>query len=173
MSNLRTPVPHDAPHSEKDYHAGLVTSGLPNLLPPPSSSISAFSLNGGGEGWASTVRVRLLHGVVRRRIRNKHADQLRQEALDEGLGEEMVVPLNMEEMAATLASFSVAPLWCMERMGLLSYGGSEPVREDYLAVWRWVLSCKFIGLTIGRILTQPEPESDIPINVIAACFFVL
>jgi hypothetical protein len=54
----------------------------------------------------------------------------------EGLGEEVVVPLNQEEMAGTLTSFGIAPLWCMERMGLLEVGGKESVREDYLGVWR-------------------------------------
>lgn len=79
-----------------------------------------------GEAWADTVRVRLLHAQMRQRVlaREKHGGYNRGE---DGM------PLNVEDMAATLASFAVAPIWCMKTMGLSL---TAYQREAYLALWR-------------------------------------
>lgn len=52
------------------------------------------------------------------------------------------VPLNAEDMAGTLASFAVAPLWCLERMGIMSVSREVDrvgVARDYIRLWRFVL----------------------------------
>ena len=52
----------------------------------------------GGEGWRSAVRVRILHGVARRRAREK----LRSDSDPEGEGvADADVPISQEDMAAT------------------------------------------------------------------------
>lgn len=72
-------------------------------------STAAHSLVPGEEGWKSIVRVRLLHAVARRRIMDRVH---RHQAIDEpGIpGYDFSAdgyPINQEDLAATLASFSV------------------------------------------------------------------
>ncbi|KAI0690992.1 hypothetical protein C8T65DRAFT_711558 [Cerioporus squamosus] len=81
-----------------------------------SSSSRLASLLPGGEGWKSTVRVRLLHGVARWRLRS-------------------TVPISQEEVAATLASFSTIPIWCLHRLHLPP---SPTQVSAYLALWRHI-----------------------------------
>jgi len=45
------------------------------------------------------------------------------------------LPINQEDMAATLASFSVAPLWCLGRFG---FSTTHQQRDDWMATWRTV-----------------------------------
>ncbi|THH20319.1 hypothetical protein EW146_g1009 [Bondarzewia mesenterica] len=78
----------------------------------------------GGEGWKSSIRVRMLHGVARRRA----LARMGQQYLD-------FVPINQEDMSATLAAFSTIPLWCLSRFHLPP--SSEQARA-YLALWRHV-----------------------------------
>jgi hypothetical protein len=115
-----------------------------------------------GEGWKSTVRVRLLHGVVRRRVMSTVGKE-REKGFD-GTGRKvgydfekgqywlasrrhprlhMLIsylsadgyPLNAEDMLLTLASFCVAPLWACQRIG-----SPIPARlqSAYIAHWRHV-----------------------------------
>lgn len=82
---------------------------------------------GVGKGWKSTLRVRLLHAQVRRRIRQGMG--IAKEYDPETLG----LPINQEDMSATLGAFAVAPLWSMRRVGL------RLTREEqaaYVATWR-------------------------------------
>ncbi|KAK0555662.1 hypothetical protein OC846_001627 [Tilletia horrida] len=124
---------------------------------------------GGGRGWQSSVRVRLLHANVRARIlasvkarKASSATMFDAEADAElarahELGPETPtrpsgnpdaasyakiydeamngVPINQEDLLATLASFSSSPLWCLGRMGHIA---SDQEREDYVALWRHV-----------------------------------
>jgi hypothetical protein len=72
-------------------------------------STAPHSLMPGEEGWRSTIRVRLLHGVARRRI----MERLHRHEASEGHGMPSYdfsadgYPINQEDLAATLASFSV------------------------------------------------------------------
>ncbi|KAG9126430.1 hypothetical protein FRC07_003490 [Ceratobasidium sp. 392] len=111
----------------------------------------------GEEGWRSTVRVRLLHGVARRRI----MERLERHQVKPGTPsydfDADGYPINQEDLAATLASFSVAPLWCLARQG---YYASLSEQEDFLALWRHIgfymgidpviLSRHFCTLQIGE-----------------------
>jgi hypothetical protein len=79
-----------------------------------------------GEAWADTARVRLLHAQMRQRVLARGHDGGYDSAEDG-------VPLNVEDMAATLASFAVAPVRCLRTMGLPL---TDYESEAYLALWR-------------------------------------
>jgi len=81
----------------------------------------------GGEGWKAALRVRMLHGVARRRTR----ERLGKAGL---LGPEDV-PISQEEMSATLGSFCIVPLWCLHRLGLPP---TSKQAHTYLALWRHI-----------------------------------
>ncbi|KAI0341424.1 hypothetical protein BDW22DRAFT_1332680 [Trametopsis cervina] len=82
----------------------------------------------GGEGWKSAVRVRLLHGIARRRA----SERLRRTSSSES---NMDVPVSQEDMAATLGAFCIIPLWSLKRLGLAPHPEQE---RAYLALWRHV-----------------------------------
>ncbi|PWN47608.1 hypothetical protein IE53DRAFT_390266 [Violaceomyces palustris] len=92
----------------------------------------------GGKGWQSALRVRLLHASVRGKI----WDRIRSEvAVGSERGTEVYDeerngnPINQEDLLATLCSFSVAPLACLQTMGI------QPTlqeRQDFIALWRHV-----------------------------------
>ncbi|RDX46191.1 hypothetical protein OH76DRAFT_902101 [Lentinus brumalis] len=92
----------------------------------PSSRLA--SLLPGGEGWKSAVRVRLLHGVARWRVQTRWEREHLAEA-------QSSVPISQEEVAATLASFSTIPIWCLHRLHLPP---SPAQVSAYLALWRHV-----------------------------------
>lgn len=89
------------------------------------------SVQPGGDGFASTVKVRLLHASVRRRI-------LALEAAQPGYFDvaEWGVPVNDLECMGTILAFSSAVVW----LGLPMQGIRLREREiaDYTALWRWV-----------------------------------
>ncbi|KAF8576419.1 hypothetical protein K439DRAFT_1418954 [Ramaria rubella] len=95
---------------------------------------SSSCLDPGGDGWKAALRVRLLHGVARRRILERLSLSANSYSVeDDG------IPVNQEDMAATLASFSVAPLWCLRRVYLLPI--SPPTlsqRSSFIATWRHI-----------------------------------
>lgn len=74
-----------------------------------ATSTAVHSLIPGEEGWKSVVRVRLLHGVARRRIMDKvNRPQVMDEPALPGYDFNADgYPINQEDLAATLASFSV------------------------------------------------------------------
>jgi hypothetical protein len=78
---------------------------------------------GPGEAWRDTVRVRLLHAQMRARVLARGG----YDAARDG------APLNAEDLAATLASFGVAPVWGLRKMGLAL---SARERAAYVALWR-------------------------------------
>ncbi|EGO56323.1 hypothetical protein NEUTE1DRAFT_83456 [Neurospora tetrasperma FGSC 2508] len=88
----------------------------------------------GGRGWRSTVRVRFLHGMVRRRIMTLAVRNDR----DNGYWDTQKwgIPINDLDSIATIASFSSALIW----MGLPRQGIFLTSQEinDYLALWRYV-----------------------------------
>lgn len=90
----------------------------------------------GGEGFASAVRVRLLHGEVRNRI-------LKLTAQRPGYFDvkEFGVPINELDSMQSVCAFSTNLVWlALPRQGI-------HVRKqealDYLALWRWV--CYVLG----------------------------
>lgn len=89
------------------------------------------SIRPGGEGFVSTVKVRLLHASVRRRI-------LALEGARPGYFdvERWGVPVNDLDCLGTVLAFSSALVW----IGLPRQGIRLREREvvDYTALWRWV-----------------------------------
>lgn len=86
------------------------------------------TLFAGGSGWKAALYVRILHAKVRRALlkrENKKWDTNR-------LG----VPINQEDMAATLLAFSVNALVGVEFVAGLAITPQEQL--DYLALWRYI-----------------------------------
>lgn len=77
-----------------------------------------------GRGWATTIRVRLLHSRTRRHILRTSFDV----ALNG-------IPINEEDMVITLLSFSVMVIDCLERVGTRV---SEADQRAFMHWWRYV-----------------------------------
>ncbi|PWN86524.1 hypothetical protein FA10DRAFT_224048, partial [Acaromyces ingoldii] len=98
----------------------------PSAQAKPTSS-GPYHVSRGGLGWAAATRVRFLHARVRQRLmQGKDAD-----AFSATCG----IPINQEDLMATLGSFCVAPLWSLQRLGIPL---SAQEREDFVALWRHV-----------------------------------
>lgn len=103
-----------------------------SLDPPSSSPPNQKSkqdgnnlLETGGKGWLSCCQVRFIHTNVRKRLSSKGSSYLASSG----------IPINQEDLLATLTSFSIAPLYTLQRMGL---SPSHQEREDYVALWRHI-----------------------------------
>lgn len=85
----------------------------------------------GGKGFVSSVRVRLLHASVRRRLMKLEGE--RPGYFDmEGWG----VPINDLHCIGTVCVYSAALIWmALPRQGIFL---SERQKADYLALWRWI-----------------------------------
>lgn len=107
---------------ETFQHILQVTRSLDGLRPDKG---------GGGEGFKSSVRVRLLHAAVRRRI--LALAQQRPGYFDV---EEYGVPINDLDSIGTILSFSAALIWIgFPRQGIWL---REQEILDYTALWRYV-----------------------------------
>jgi hypothetical protein len=85
----------------------------------------------GGRGFASSVRVRLLHATVRRRIMRLAAQT--PSYFDTGT---LGVPINDLHQMGTVTAYSAAVLFvALPAQGVRL---SERQAADYLALWRWV-----------------------------------
>lgn len=97
---------------------------------------SLESIQPGGEGFASTIRVRLLHAAVRQRImklRSTNPEYYDVQAWG--------IPINDLDSMATIATFSATLIWLsLPRQGI--YLRQQEI-EDYIALWR------YIGYLIG------------------------
>ncbi|KAI0181486.1 hypothetical protein GGR52DRAFT_567709 [Hypoxylon sp. FL1284] len=105
---------------ETTQHTLNVTRDLPSIQP-----------GGDGAGFADSVRVRLLHATVRRRIqRMAAADPAYYSVAAYG------APVSDLDCIGTINAFSAAVVW----MGLPRQGILLRAQEaaDYLALWRWV-----------------------------------
>jgi len=97
---------------------------------------SLESIQPGGEGWASTIRVRLLHAAVRQRIM-----KLTKERPEYYNVEKWGIPVNDLDSMATIGTFSATLIWlALPRQGIFL---REHEIVDYLALWR------YIGYVIG------------------------
>ncbi|KAI0312424.1 hypothetical protein OF83DRAFT_659515 [Amylostereum chailletii] len=90
----------------------------------PVSQAGKHHLLPGGAGWRSIVQVRMLHGIMRRRARQR-LSRSGEDAVECGA-------INQMDMSAT---FSAAPLWCLSRFRVPA---SDHQAHAYLAVWRHV-----------------------------------
>ncbi|KAL5114105.1 hypothetical protein ACEQ8H_008037 [Pleosporales sp. CAS-2024a] len=85
----------------------------------------------GGEGFASSIRVRLLHAAVRKRI-VKLAQQRPSYYNVEAWG----IPINDLDQIATIGTFSASLIWMsFPRQGIFL---SSREMDDYLALWRYI-----------------------------------
>lgn len=85
----------------------------------------------GGEGFQSSIRVRLLHAAVRQRI-TKLAHQRPSYFKLEQLG----IPINDLDTIATISTFSSSLIWfSFPRQGV--FLRSQEI-DDYLALWRYI-----------------------------------
>ncbi|KAF4542966.1 Tat pathway signal sequence [Lasiodiplodia theobromae] len=85
----------------------------------------------GGEGWASSIRVRLLHAAVRQRIM-KLAETRPEYYSVEKFG----VPINDLDCMATISVFSGTLIWLSwPRQGIFV---REQEAIDYIALWRYI-----------------------------------
>lgn len=137
-----------------------------------------------GEAWRSIIRVRMLHAVARRRIIVKMktpatcpvtGEKASSSASASGCPlfshgevvsgfESDALPINQEDLAVTLATFSVAPLWCLERFG---HRPTAQEREDFMALWRHIGF--FMGIRedlLARHFTSYEHGSQFMASVV-------
>ncbi|KAH7359878.1 hypothetical protein BKA66DRAFT_471777 [Pyrenochaeta sp. MPI-SDFR-AT-0127] len=85
----------------------------------------------GGEGFASSIRVRLLHAAVRQRI-----TKLAEQRPSYFKVEEWGIPINDLDQIATIGTFSSTLIWLsFPRQGI--YLRQQEV-DDYLALWRYI-----------------------------------
>ena len=108
------------------------------------------SVQPGGKGFASSLRVRLLHAAVRRRI-------LALAAEDPGYyrAAEHGVPISDLDSIATVVSFSANLVWVgFPRQGIHLRPGEA---ADYLALWRWV--AHVLGTPTGAFATPARAKA--------------
>lgn len=85
-------------------------------------------LQQGGTGWLSCCRVRFIHSNVRKRLSPLGS-------LEKSYPASSGIAINQEDLLATLTSFSIAPLYTLQRMGICP---SDQERKDYIALWRHI-----------------------------------
>ncbi|KAL0576428.1 hypothetical protein V5O48_005564 [Marasmius crinis-equi] len=118
-------------------------------VPDQTSNVKgAGHLLPGGEGWKSCIRVRMLHGTVRARLRAKT------DWAGNGEGD---CPISQEDMSATLAGFSTIPLWTLTALGLTA---SSQDAEAFLALWRHVGFYMGVSPDILRRHWKSAPVAD-------------
>ena len=97
----------------------------------------------GGEAWRTALYVRILHAKVRRTL-------LQQKKWDV---DQYGIPINQEDMAATLLAFSINALDGVEFVGGMAVPKQD--QEDYLALWR------YIGWILG-VYTSHDDDKALP-----------
>ncbi|KAG0646081.1 hypothetical protein D0Z07_8255 [Hyphodiscus hymeniophilus] len=92
---------------------------------------SLDSIKPGGVGHASSIRVRLLHAAVRRRITKLAAEKPSYYSI-----EELGIPINDLDCIATIGTFSATLIWLgFPRQGIWI---RDQEVQDYIALWRLV-----------------------------------
>ncbi|KAK8094569.1 hypothetical protein PG997_001254 [Apiospora hydei] len=120
------------PHPHRGFGANVVNR---RLLETTQHTLGVHdglgAIQPGGHGWESSVRVRLLHASVRKRI-----VQLAREQPGYYDVAAHGVPVNDLDCIGTINTFSATLLW----LGLPRQGIRPRAQEivDYLALWRWV-----------------------------------
>lgn len=94
-------------------------------------TLSLESIKPGGDGFASSLRVRLLHAAVRRRIL-----ALAKHKPDYYSVEKFGIPINDLDCIGTISTFSTSLIWLgWPRQGI--YLRQQEI-EDYIALWRLI-----------------------------------
>lgn len=116
------------------------------------------SLQPGGDGWESSVRVRLLHSSVRRRIMT-----LAREKPDYYDQEADGIPINDMDSIITMNDFSSLVVYLgLPRQGIYM---TRQESKDFLAVWRYI--CYVMG-TPDFFLETPEKGRAMMESILAA-----
>ncbi|KAL3785731.1 hypothetical protein HJC23_006300 [Cyclotella cryptica] len=111
------------------------------------STLPASSLRPGGKGWEAALRVRVLHAKVRRSLL-----QTATRTMGAWDVETNGIPINQEDMAATLLAFSVNVLLGIEFVAGKPLGVED--QRDYLALWR------YLGWLLGVDTSEWERSSN-------------
>ena len=130
------------PASRKRVLERLMDTGL--LLLNVMVSLDALE-PGTGEGWKSCLQVRILHAKVRRAI----LQRTHKRAWD---SHTHGIPINEEDMAATLLAFSINSLVGVEI--LLGFPLPRQERLDFLALWR------YLGWLLGIRVLNDDDDID-------------
>jgi hypothetical protein len=92
-----------------------------------NTSVPALPLRPGGRGWKMALRIRCLHAKVRRSLlTSAHTWDT----------ETYGIPINQEDMAATLLAFSLNVIYGIEFVAGTSISNVE--KHDYMVLWRYV-----------------------------------
>ncbi|KAH6885891.1 hypothetical protein B0T10DRAFT_491856 [Thelonectria olida] len=108
------------------------------------------SIKPGGKGFVSSVRVRLLHASVRRRLM-----QLEREKPGYFDVDKWGVPINDLHCIGTVSVYSTAIIYmALPRQGIYL---SEQQITDYLALWRW--TGYLLGAPVGWMTTPAKAKA--------------
>lgn len=111
---------------------------------------SVDSIKPGGDGHASSVRVRLLHAAVRQRILELVKEQ--PEYFDV---EKLGVPINDLDSTGTIHTFSTAVVWLgLPRQGIWL---REQEIDDYIALWKLV--AHYMGTPIESLESKAKARA--------------
>ena len=92
---------------------------------------SLDSIKPGGDGFASSIRIRLLHAAVRQRIM-----KLAKQRPEYYNVEEWGIPINDLDCIGTIGTFSATLIWLsLPRQGIWM---RPQETEDYIALWRYI-----------------------------------
>ena len=133
---------------KRSFERLLDTGGfVASCFAPPSSSTdidtngcvtSALSLRPGGKGWDAALRVRVLHAKVRRSLlQSTKTTRDTGQTIPSWDIDKNGIPINQEDMSATLLAFSVNVL-----LGIEIIAGKplpEQEQRDYIALWRYIV----------------------------------
>lgn len=118
------------------------------------SMLTSSALRPKGRGWAACLRVRALHAKVRRSLLKSNRWDC----------EENGVPINQEDLCATLLAFSVNVLSGIEIV--LGRPLPESDQHDYLALWRyigWLLGVDTLECTRhGKVVSSNPNAAKLP-----------
>lgn len=111
---------------------------------------SLESIQPGGEGFASSIRVRLLHASVRQRILKLTKTRPNYYSVDQ-----YGVPINDLDSIATIGTFSGTIIWLsLPRQGI--YLRPQEI-DDYIALWR--LIAHYVGTPTSYFATPARAKS--------------
>ncbi|CAB9518710.1 Conserved hypothetical protein [Seminavis robusta] len=131
------------PSSKTAVHQRLMDTGA--FVGACLQSKDVAAILPGGDGWKAALRVRLLHAKVRRQLLLRKGGR---QWDTKNLG----IPINQEDMAATLLAFSTNALLGAEML----LGRPLPLSErlDYLALWR------YLGWLLGVDVNDDIDDDD-------------
>ena len=133
------------PSSRQQVWNRLLDTGL--MLMTCFASNDVNDILPGGDGWKACLRVRVLHAKVRHGL-------LRRQGTRAWDTPTLGIPINEEDMCATLLAFAVNPLLGAEM--LMGFPVPEDDRNAYLAIWR------YLGWLLGVPVNEDYCRSNTP-----------